>query len=331
MVDSYQETPIKILHVILLGSNKYFWRDLVQNDLEGKVDVRLSSFDVSGLGISPLNGKTLVRYAGSFTGRDFRSITQCAPYVLYDLLSDEKLAAWVSLSKLVPLIWQPVIHGCNAHIGLLQHGIRTLLLRTARWGSRWFTEPKSHLLLHLPGHVRRFGPAMLFATEAFESCNAVFRAKSVHSNLQSPSQDIAKAFVQGNRVRHLLSGGFFSHEHLDNSSNHPEVATRSSWCQIGAGPRNVMQYDETVADHLGLAPVTKMKGGKCVGKLSAKVPPRQTSTSSQLPRVPNPSRQFAMFWKAEAVVPLDGDKCELGQHVLVQSAGTAAPFVTKVR
>ena len=87
-----------------------------KDDLEELLIQRLSSFDVSGLGISPLNGKTLVQYAGSLTRRDFNSIAQCAPYALYDLVSDEKLAAWVSLSKLVPLIWQPIIPDRHAHI-----------------------------------------------------------------------------------------------------------------------------------------------------------------------------------------------------------------------
>lgn len=65
--------------------------------------------DVSGLNISPIAGETLVNYAGSLTGRDFRVIAQVAPFVIYDLVEDNILDAWVSLSKLVPMIWQPVI------------------------------------------------------------------------------------------------------------------------------------------------------------------------------------------------------------------------------
>jgi hypothetical protein len=89
--------------------------NLIQNQLKGKDDQkpllaqRLSCLDVSGLGISPLPGDTLVNYAGSLTGRDFRHISQAAPFVIYDLVSDEVFEAWVALSKLVPLIWQPVI------------------------------------------------------------------------------------------------------------------------------------------------------------------------------------------------------------------------------
>ena len=89
----------------------------------------------------------------------------------------------------------------------LQQAIDYFLDCTARWTPRWFNKPKFHILRHLVAHIRRFGPAILFATEAFESFNAVIRAKSVHSNHQAPSRDIARGFARANRTRHLLSGG----------------------------------------------------------------------------------------------------------------------------
>ena len=71
---------------------------------------------------------------------------------------------------------------------------------------------------------------MLFATEAFESFNAVIRAKSVHSNRQAPSRDIAMAFAEGNRIRHLLSGGYFlSTEFHAIWKENPQSLTASVW------------------------------------------------------------------------------------------------------
>ena len=80
---------------------------------------------------------------------------------------------------------------------------------TATWTPRWFNKPKFHLIRHLPDHVRRFGPAILYATEAFESFNAVIRAHSVHSNRLAPSRDIAVGLAAADRIRHMLSGGLF--------------------------------------------------------------------------------------------------------------------------
>jgi hypothetical protein len=87
--------------------------------------------------------------------------------------------------------------------------IEGFLLRTALWTNQWFNKPKFHIFIHLTCHIRRFGPAILFATEAFESFNAIIRAKSIHSNRQAPSSDIALAFAQANQIRHLMSGGMF--------------------------------------------------------------------------------------------------------------------------
>lgn len=51
---------------------------------------------------------------------------------------------------------------------------------------------------------------MLFATEGFESFNAVIRSHSIHSNHRAPSRDIAAGMAHHNRLRHFLSGGTFS-------------------------------------------------------------------------------------------------------------------------
>lgn len=133
-LDPHQDTPVEILHVVLLGFVKYLWRDLVQNQLKNNdtekdlLKTRLNSFDVSGLGISPLAGHTLVQYSGSLIGRDFRAIAQVAPFVVYDLVSKDCLATWVALSKLIPLIWQPTIKDIDAHIVSFFHNCVSIWL-----------------------------------------------------------------------------------------------------------------------------------------------------------------------------------------------------------
>ena len=83
---------------------------LVGNAQKDLLKTHINSLNISGLQIGQcLPGNTLVQYASSLTGRDFRIIAQIAPFVLYDLVSPTSFAAWVSLSNLVPLIWQPEI------------------------------------------------------------------------------------------------------------------------------------------------------------------------------------------------------------------------------
>lgn len=277
----------------MLGFVKYFWRDVIQNQLgrgaaqKDLLKTRLNSFDVSGLQIPPLAGHLLVQYAGSLTGRDFRAIAQVAPFVIYDLVPAACFETWVSLSNLIPLIWQPVIRdiedyivSCATNLFLmtlirfqirLEIAINDFLARTANWTPRWFNKPKFHILLHLPMHVRRFGPAILFATEPFESFNALIRAKSIHSNRLAPSHDIALAFAHANRVRHLLSGGrhhmrpgeeFSRYSCSFNSLSTPVHVAASGvsldageagvWRRGAPGPMRLIEEHAVIRGYLGL-------------------------------------------------------------------------------
>ncbi len=108
--------------MVLLGFVKYLWRDVIHNQLskneakKRQLMVRLSSVDVEGMGLPPLAGHTLVTYCGSLTGRDFRAIAQVAPFVLKEFVQDDCYQTWVSLSKLVPLIWQPEIEDIDTYV-----------------------------------------------------------------------------------------------------------------------------------------------------------------------------------------------------------------------
>ncbi|KAF7325590.1 hypothetical protein MKEN_00408600 [Mycena kentingensis (nom. inval.)] len=235
-LDPHQDTPVEILHVILLGFVKYFWRDAVarlKDPEKALLETRLSSIDVSGLGLSPLPGHTLVHYAGSLVGRDFRALAQVAPFVLQGMLSEERVAAWIALSRIVTLVWQPEIEDIDAYCSELEKSINHFLDCTCRLSLNWFNKPKFHIILHLPSHIRRFGPAMLFATEGFESFNAIIRSCSVHSNRHAPSRDIAARMARGNRLRHLLSGGFFrSNIQSPKKTDNTVPPSSSPWMQL---------------------------------------------------------------------------------------------------
>ncbi|KAF8204045.1 hypothetical protein BJ912DRAFT_841196 [Pholiota molesta] len=319
-LDPHVDTPVEILHVVLLGFVKYFWRDLIANqindDQKRVLVVRLDSLNVDGLGISKLGGNTLVRYANSLTGRDFRAIAQVAPFVIYDMVPSDVYDAWVSLSTLIPLIWQPLIKDISRYLETLTKEIKNFLLKTARWNCAWFNKSKFHIITHLPEHIRRFGPAILFATEAFESFNAVIRSKSVHSNRQAPSRDIALAFAQGNRIRHLLSGGYFL---PTRTGSHPNLHGRleSDWCTAGPGPMR-LALDPTPSHYLGIAPPEVIQPGQCKPEKIAPQPLTHTLTGQKIATALNTGSPSALYVTNVSVVLLNGDRCTLGQHVIVQ-------------
>ncbi|KAF8150578.1 hypothetical protein B0H34DRAFT_801520 [Crassisporium funariophilum] len=269
--DPHSDTPVEILHVILLGFVKYFWRDAIHRlkDKQRKTLIsRLSSFDTSGLGVSPLSGSTLVTYAGSLTGRDFRVIAQVAPFVLYDLLEKDLLNCWNAIGILVPIVWQPQIEDVEKHIELMKSAIDLFLDCVCRVTPRWFNKPKFHIILHLSAHVQRFGPAMLFVTEGFKSFNAIIRSASVHSNRHAPSRDIAHRMAKGNRVRHLLSGGKFlmnrmtvdksrgrkagTPQNLTTWMEHIKNPSSLKWHAVGPEPLKLLQINHFGERILGL-------------------------------------------------------------------------------
>ena len=118
-LDPHADTPVEILHVVRLGFVKYFWRDAVSRQgSEGRriLKARLSSLPVNDLNLSPIDGHTLVQYAKSLTGRDFRVIVQVAPAVLYDLIPPQAYEAWLALCRLCPLIFQPEINDRDSYL-----------------------------------------------------------------------------------------------------------------------------------------------------------------------------------------------------------------------
>ncbi|KAI0669224.1 hypothetical protein C8Q78DRAFT_1042302 [Trametes maxima] len=205
------DSPFEALHVVLLGVVKYWWRDAcARQDQQGKAALiaRLSSTDIAGLGISRLRGHTLVNYAGSLVGHDFRIILQVAPSALHGLVPQPAYEAWLALCRLAPLIFQPEINNLSEYQQCLKDAIADFLAATALWNTQWFNKTKFHLFVHVLTHILRFGPAILFATETFESYNLVIRLRSVNSNKHAPSLDIARSFSHLHAVRHLVSGGY---------------------------------------------------------------------------------------------------------------------------
>ena len=373
-LDPHADTPVEILHTILLGFVKYFWRDVIQNQLgtnppkKELLKTRLNSLDISGLQLGKnLNGHTLVQYAGSLTGRDFRIIAQVAPYVLYDLVPPACLDVWVSLCNLVPVVWQPTIVDIDEYIvssanvrrhlflkcqfqAHLETAIKEFLYRVICWTPRWFNKPKFHFILHLPTNIRRFGPAVLFATETFESYNAVIRNKSVHSNHRAPSQDIALAFARYSRVRHLFSGGrhFFrdseqSRKYLQNfgsflaSSDY--VGNAGTWRQVpSAGPHMhvLLNQHSFASSYMGPSLSLNPQFGTCVPDKQAQYPYGHTDVAQHFPSfLPScsPALPSPTYFKATSLTLINGDVCHMGDWVLysLSADNTEAPALGRIR
>ncbi|KAJ3884926.1 hypothetical protein GG344DRAFT_83339 [Lentinula edodes] len=239
------------------------------------------------------------------------------------------------------LIWQPKIEDLEK---TLEHEIEQFLLHAAKWSIQWFNKPKFHILVHLPAHIRRFGPAILFAMEGFESYNAIIRAKSVHSNRLAPSRDIALAFAKQNRIRHMLSGGLFldrGHIELDNHADKnfhdvrlPQGAhitqvqlyfrqhsfKKGDCFSVGNSITDVMSWSsDSIGRYLGCSKTKKSLTGSCTLDPTASEQCWQNTQSGR--RVPdsplftNSEKLNGKYRRVKEVLIANGDRCMPSSYV----------------
>ncbi|KNZ57692.1 hypothetical protein VP01_2098g2 [Puccinia sorghi] len=230
--DGVDDTPVEVLHVVLLGVVKYLARDFVASVTakeKYKLIARLESFDSKSLNITSLKPAYLIQHIKSLVGRDLKIILQAAPFIFYDLMSPEKISIWSALCKLAPLIFQTHIQKMDQFIEKLENHIDVFLLQLIKSSAQWVNKPKVHMLRHLPESIRQFGPASLFSTEKFESYNGVLRKASVHSNKQAPGRDIAISFNNYSSLRYILSGGvIYDHSTGKTRQIGPEKASQDT-------------------------------------------------------------------------------------------------------
>ena len=92
----------------------------------------------------------------------------------------------------------------------VQTGIDNILdIWTILDPSRVIEKSKLHVFTHLPGHIQWFGPPILYSTEVFEGWNSIFRACSILSNHHAPSHNITTDLAGMERVKYLVSGGWW--------------------------------------------------------------------------------------------------------------------------
>ncbi|KAI7941230.1 hypothetical protein MJO29_013304 [Puccinia striiformis f. sp. tritici] len=210
--DSVKDTPVEVLHVFLLGPVKYLFRDFMKglNDIQKSELLALwYSFNTNSLDIPSIRPSSMVQYCSSLIGKDFRIILQAAPFIFFQFMTPSQINIWSSLCHLGSLIFQTHIEDMDTYISDLRTHIDIFLSHIIKDSAQWINKAKFHMLLHLPDSILRFGPATLFATEKFESYNGILRFASIHSNRQSPGQDIAITFSNYHAICQLLSGGFF--------------------------------------------------------------------------------------------------------------------------
>ncbi|KAJ7159995.1 hypothetical protein C8R43DRAFT_1177588 [Mycena crocata] len=251
--DPTKDTPVEILHTILLGIVKYIWHvsHTPWTDAQKqKYSLRLQSTATDGLSIPAIRAKYITQYAGSLIGRQLKTIAQANVFHIYDIVSEPKFMAWKATGELAALLWFPEIRNLAEYRADLRVAVANVLdIFAVIDPSKIITKIKYHLLAHIDDDAVEFGPLVGVATEIYEAFNAVFRYCSILSNHLAPSRDIAIQLGDQEGLKHRLTGGRWS------------VGENRDWQPAGPGVRHFLGSHPVLQKLLGWSEGKVLKHG----------------------------------------------------------------------
>ncbi|KAJ6612917.1 hypothetical protein B0H10DRAFT_2277539 [Mycena sp. CBHHK59/15] len=229
--DPTKDTPVEILHTILLGVVKYIWHgshtswSAPQKEMYA---LRLQSTNTDGLSIHAIRANYIMQYANSLIGRQFKTIAQTNVFHFHGIVTDEQFATWRAVGELAALIWFPEIRDLKQYCNDVRIAAGNVLDAFAVLDpTKIISKIKLHLLVHTPEDIVAFGPVVGVAIEIFECFNAIFRFCSILTNHPAQSRDIALQLADQEGLKHRLTGGWWP-------------TTDGNWERAGTGVRGFL-------------------------------------------------------------------------------------------
>ncbi|KAF8959102.1 hypothetical protein BDZ97DRAFT_2045777 [Flammula alnicola] len=325
--DAAVDTPVEILHTILLGIVKYLWHGSHTSwttSQKQTYSVRLQSTDTSGLSIHAIRPNYIMQYAKSLNGRQFKTIAQVNVFHVYDLVDTTRFLLTKAVGELTALLWMPEIPNMEEYLSDIEIAAANVLdLFALIDPSKMTSKLKLHLLVHLKADILRFGPLVGVATETFECFNAIFRFCSIYSNHLAPSRDIAFQLASQEVLKYRLTGGWWP-------------AGDGEWKRPGPSVRNFIHDHPTLQALIGWTSNEKLVNGSfrlepLKRDASQKIESRKYIPwlQTQGAKAVNSSEGTDSQWTAcRFAIAGSGDKCLVGSWVFATSPFNAKQSVT---
>ncbi|KAH9808614.1 hypothetical protein DFH28DRAFT_908245, partial [Melampsora americana] len=133
--DGHLDTPVGILHVVLLGVVKYLFCDTMKAIKPGKaggqkynhLSVRWQSFNCTGLKMPPIQPTMLIQFFQSQVGKEFRTVLQKALFVIYKHLPEDFCHLWTALCMLGSYVFQSKIKNTGVYLKELNTHVNMFL------------------------------------------------------------------------------------------------------------------------------------------------------------------------------------------------------------
>ena len=118
-LDPSQDTPVKILHTILLGIVKYVWHGLHTSWDEAQQNlfvIHLQSTDIDGLSVPPICAPYMMQYHNGLIGKHFKTLMQTMVFHVHEIVSADQFTLIKAIGSLGALLWVHEIGNMNRYM-----------------------------------------------------------------------------------------------------------------------------------------------------------------------------------------------------------------------